>query len=214
MFMPAAVDPPHIHEALWHGFTPGGTVAYDVGSNGGQTFPDIKKLASTIVAFEPEQSSFGYLRLRHSDDLGVVLVNEAVSSVDGTIELMSLPDKISTGQLVTAGTKGMEWSGDLDTGTPVIVSSVTLDTYAAATEAYPSFIKIDVEGHELEVLRGAPEVLARRPEMLIEVHSFDLGKDIYHLLKHDFRLEEVRHPYYASASELWRSHFWFRVFPK
>jgi len=52
-------------------------------------------------------------------------------------------------------------------------TTLTLD--AAAREYFvPDFIKIDVEGDEAMVLRGAQEILrAKRPAMIIEVHGVD-----------------------------------------
>lgn len=37
--------------------------------------------------------------------------------------------------------------------------------------AWPGFLKIDVEGAEGAVLRGAPEVLSRKPALVIETHG-------------------------------------------
>jgi len=52
------------------------------------------------------------------------------------------------------------------------VETVTLDSLALRNV---TFIKIDVEGHELEVLRGATETLrANRPVMMIEIRDHNL----------------------------------------
>ena len=50
------------------------------------------------------------------------------------------------------------------------VSVVTLDDEARQLGEPPSVVKIDVEGHELEVLRGARALLASRPVLLLELH--------------------------------------------
>jgi hypothetical protein len=44
----------------------------------------------------------------------------------------------------------------------------------------PSFIKIDVEGHELKVLKGAEETLKKhKPTVLIEIHDFSEDHDVH-----------------------------------
>ena len=93
------------------------------------------------------------------------------------------------------------------------VECTTLDAYAEATGLWPGFLKIDVEGHELEVLRGATRILTSGPELLIEIHSEQLGEDIKDLLADDFLIEVVRHPHYPAGSELWLTHHWLRCFP-
>lgn len=61
-------------------------------------------------------------------------------------------------------------------------SSVTIDDLAAA-HFVPDLIKIDIEGGELEALRGADRVLATRPGILLEVHGERLEWDCLELLR-------------------------------
>ena len=51
------------------------------------------------------------------------------------------------------------------------VDLVPLDDYAKEHNLYPTLIKIDVEGYEMEVLKGARHLLERRPKLAIEIHS-------------------------------------------
>lgn len=54
-------------------------------------------------------------------------------------------------------------------GRRVIMSSITLDEYADLTRSHPSFIKIDVEGAEVDVLLGSREyALLLRPYIQFE----------------------------------------------
>jgi hypothetical protein len=60
--------------------------------------------------------------------------------------------------------------------------TVSIDEHSAKTFT-PDFIKIDVEGAELDVLRGAANVLAtRRPALVVEVHSAHLEQQCGRLL--------------------------------
>jgi hypothetical protein len=40
----------------------------------------------------------------------------------------------------------------------------------------PTFLKIDVEGFEVQVLQGAKQVLSTRPKLAIEIHTDILSK--------------------------------------
>jgi FkbM family methyltransferase len=50
---------------------------------------------------------------------------------------------------------------------------VTLDDFA---REHPTLVKIDVEGYEVDVLKGAAEVLKARPKLAIEIHAEELSK--------------------------------------
>ena len=67
-------------------------------------------------------------------------------------------------------------------GNQIQVKATTLDESLGTLDVIPSLVKIDVEGAELEVLKGASETLYLRPDLLIEVHSFAL---------HRFRAKET-----------------------
>jgi FkbM family methyltransferase len=79
----------------------------------------------------------------------------------------------------------------------VPAETVTLDAFFAERGAWPDLIKIDVEGAELEVLRGAREIVARHhPVLFVEVHPRLLGnfgssaEQVYAFLReHGYALE-------------------------
>jgi hypothetical protein len=55
------------------------------------------------------------------------------------------------------------------------VPTVTVDEFAVKSGLTPHFIKIDVEGAELLVLRGAREIIAAaKPTICLSIHSPEL----------------------------------------
>lgn len=61
-------------------------------------------------------------------------------------------------------------------------TSITIDELAAQ-HFVPDLIKIDIEGGELEALRGAQRTLMAKPSILLEVHGEQLEWDCLELLR-------------------------------
>lgn len=115
--------------------------------------------AGWVVAFEPSPRNARYLR-RHLalNGCGNVRVEEAaVSDAAGAARFLH-GRGTGTGRLSGAG--GVE------------VRTVALDGYCAEHGLSPAAVKIDVEGAELAVLRGAEEILTRcRPLVFLSTHG-------------------------------------------
>jgi len=73
----------------------------------------------------------------------------------------------------------------LGQGTPseIAIPAVSLDEYAQQHGLWPDAIKIDVEGHEEQVLLGAKQVLGRAKLLVMEVHSEELKARCTSILK-------------------------------
>lgn len=215
---PAEPDPPELHHALWggtggsddYGFT--GDVGYDIGANCGQTVPEMLSRFKVVYAFEPAEECAPWL-----DDIGdgrFSWLPIAVSCEDATVDLVEVPDKIETGQLVSAEAEGMEYDPRRpDAGLRKVICR-TIDTLVNRGEVpSPDFMKIDVEGHELKVLRGAEATLViKAPAILLEFHSKDLHRACVDLLDgYGYTTRTVRHPHYYPGTELWYAHGWVRA---
>ena len=57
------------------------------------------------------------------------------------------------------------------------VPEITLDDYVARSGITPDAVTVDVEGAELQVLRGASEVLVKRPLLWVSVHPDMMLRD-------------------------------------
>jgi hypothetical protein len=81
-------------------------------------------------------------------------------------------------------------------GEPVRVPTATLDDAVTSRGLTPTFIKVDVEGGELEVLDGAEETLAHRPVLLVEVTdetAADVAARLAGYVPHEVRRTGLRH---------------------
>lgn len=209
MVRPSAIDPPDIAERLWENF--GGGYGWDIGANCGQTVLTMAQRFDKFTCFEPCQGSYDYLRGWYGGDVRQI----AVSDHDGMVEL-ALPDgeQAETGQLVTPGTPGMEWSpSDWSKVRKVMVPCRTADSLARELGA-PSFLKVDTEGHEVKILQGASGLLsAGHADWLVEFHSLANWELCTGLLcAAGYLVETIRHPGYPKNSHMWAQHGWLRAF--
>ncbi|MCC7417780.1 MAG: FkbM family methyltransferase [Acidobacteria bacterium] len=147
---------PEVRTAIRQWLRPGDT-ALDVGANVGWHTLLMGTLvgpAGRVCAFEPNDSTRGRL-------IGAIEAN-GLSNV--TVDRRAVSDRPGEGAF-DAPAAGDLWDGtgrlvrDGARGRPI--DCVTLDDYAAARRLdRVDFIKIDVEGWELAVLRGGPRTLA------------------------------------------------------
>ncbi|MEQ9371194.1 MAG: FkbM family methyltransferase [Coleofasciculus chthonoplastes F3-SA18-01] len=56
------------------------------------------------------------------------------------------------------------------------VEMISLDSYAEHKNIKPTLLKIDVEGYETEVLKGAKKILETTPKLEIEIHTEILSR--------------------------------------
>jgi FkbM family methyltransferase len=165
---------PEFLNALLQSVQPGDTCV-DVGGNLGYYCLLMSNLVGPkghVITFEPVAENLAVLKenIAVNEIKNVELVNTALGAQPGTISLIrSEPGSITS----TPSVSGYAVEGEQST-TEVPVN--TLDAYLEEKGWRPSVIKIDVEGAELEVLRGAVNTLhIARPTVLVEVHGWDLA---------------------------------------
>lgn len=154
---------------------PGDTVV-DVGANIGEwtlQMADAVGLSGRVIAIEPIphlaealQKSALANNMRH-----VSIAAVALSEGEGQAEF-------SVERANTGGSRLGRYARDKDEFDTITVRVETLDALIARSGVgRVDFIKVDVEGFELEVLRGARATLAKhRPPMYLELGAEDLAK--------------------------------------
>ena len=128
--------------------------------------------AGQVVAFEPSASNRRHF-MRNANRDNVCLVSAAVTDRDGLVDLHLCADNDGGNALWDPGKH--DWNADTRAAPPNLesVRGVSLDSYA---HHCPTVIKIDTEGAEVLVMKGAERVLSQPQLKLVvaEAHAFGL----------------------------------------
>lgn len=146
------------------------------------------------ILFEPVAEFTDGIQQTYKD-IEYELHNTAISDTDGDVGLvLSAPAGGST------PTHSAITSTVLDDQRSTVTSR-RLDTLANANNwAPPYFLKIDVDGHEMAVLKGASETLSKTSIVMIEVQKYRLASLIWHLNDAGFELYDLVEPCYYDNS--------------
>lgn len=162
-------------QQLFEATVKSGNVVFDLGAHVG--FYTL--LASVLVgetgrvfAFEPLPNNLNYLKqhLSLNSITNVQVIEAAVSDRTG-VATFDIHDSSFQGHLSTTG--------------QLQVKTVSLDDWIAKGKIpSPDYMKIDVEGAEMDVLVGARELLQRsHPKIALATHSDELRYDCCQFLK-------------------------------
>ena len=141
-----------------------GDLCFDVGANIGDYTATFVALGARVIAVEPQPTCIEELRARFTGDDRVTVVPVALGAEEGSAPLF-LREFSGLASLI----ENWEGRGRHRDAVEVVVS--TLDRLIAAY-GRPKYIKIDVEGYELPVIRGS--------HCAVELISFE-----YHIRKED-----------------------------
>ena len=125
--------------------------------------------AGRVFTFEPGLANLEFLRfhLARNDATNVEVIDALVGDSDGCTDFFE--QRGATGQNSVVLKKNPE------AYRRVRRRQVSLDRFCADGGLRPQIIKVDVEGAELAVLRGARQILRRdRPTLFLSVHPAEL----------------------------------------
>ncbi len=122
-----------------------------------------------VFCFEPGAANLEFLRfhLTRNNAANVEVVESLVGDSDGETEFFEQDGATGQNSIVV--------KKNYDAYRRVRRRQVTLDTFCTAHDLHPEVVKIDVEGAEISVLRGAHNTLRRdRPVIFLSVHPAEL----------------------------------------
>jgi FkbM family methyltransferase len=181
-----------------------GMVALDIGANVGAYSMLLAQWvgpAGRVFAFEPAPRAFDGL-VRHIRLNGL---NDVVRPVDA-----AAGERETQAEFLIMGTSGegrLAVPADPDDAR-LTVPVVTIDGFCAREGIDPDFIKIDVEGWELAVLRGARETIRRRGRALalfVEMHpsAWPLLGTSREILLDELRTQRLEPVSLGGSGDLW-----------
>lgn len=160
-------------QLFWRELDLAGKVIWDVGAFEGLLTMYFASRGRTVIAFEPNPA----VRRRLADNLslnglGNVRIRPvAVGSTPGELPMVVDPLMPGGGSLDSA--IGEQTGAGNNAATRLMVPVVTLDQEMDRhPDALPDLLKLDIEGLELEALRGGGRLLSlARPDLFIEMHG-------------------------------------------
>lgn len=158
-----------------------GQTCFDIGAHkAGYLYWMLQLAGETgkVVAFEPQSFLFEY----------ITNLKKTLNWKNVTVEHLALSDSIGKSELFIPLNKTKKHSSPGATLLPninkskiaktEIVQTQTLDSFCKINKLVPDFLKIDVEGNELNVIKGGIEIISEyKPKLLVEIEERHAGKE-------------------------------------
>jgi FkbM family methyltransferase len=160
-------------EAFWRGLDLDGKVVYDVGAFHGILTLFFSRRAARVISYEPNLRNQARLmeNIRLNGLKNVLVRPMGVGSAPGSGTLVFAPLMSGGGSLEEKTVEQLKKSGVAPVSQEIEITTLDRDIEDQGLPR-PDFIKIDIEGWELEALRGARQTLAaHRPELFLEMHG-------------------------------------------
>jgi len=156
--MPAAPEPTSDESKMMRFYAQWvrpGDLVFDVGANFGARTAVFLGLGARVVAIDPQERCIAELRARFGNNDRVQIVQTALGAMQGEATML-VSNALTVSSLSSQWVDKVKASGRFEGcrwDKQVTVPVTRMDDLIAA-HGCPAFVKIDVEGFELEVLRG------------------------------------------------------------
>lgn len=157
--------------AMARKLAPSKGICWDIGANVGLYTLLFSRYSKQVFAFEPLPRNIRYLA-RTLEVNGVTNATIVPCAVADSVGLSAFQEGVNCAE------------GRLDSKGRQPVAVISGDAFASTYGVLPSLIKIDVEGGELSVLKGANELLMnQKPTILLSTHGESRRVDCFAFLR-------------------------------
>lgn len=174
-------------------------ILFDVGANQGVFAKNLIRtwqgLNYRLYAFEPSAKTFTILQNQVADLPYVQLINKGLGETPGRVNLYS--DKEGSG-LASVYPRDLSHHR-IDFSSTETIELTTLDDFCASEKIDQiDFLKLDVEGHELAVLKGGKRMLGEGRVHLVQfefggcnIDSRTFFRDYFNFFKEGYQLHRI-----------------------
>lgn len=146
-------------------------IALDIGANIGNHSIFFAKKFKKVYSFEPNPVTYEVLKINSNyavEYKNVIPVNFGLSDMEGSLPFYINPSNIGGSSIIEENNPQIKHSTQINV--------MTLDKFNELKDASVALIKIDVEGHELRVLKGAKATILREmPAILFEQGAAEIS---------------------------------------
>jgi FkbM family methyltransferase len=143
-------------DRLYGEFVHPGDLVFDIGAHVGNRVASFRRLGARVVAVEPQPQLVTVLKLLYGRDRNVIIEPVAIGRESGTVALKLNIDNPTVSTASDAFVRAADGAPGWENEAWTEAIDVPLTTLDALIERHgrPTFIKIDVEGFEVEALAG------------------------------------------------------------
>lgn len=158
-----------------------GDTAFDIGAHKGGYLNLMRRCVGNqglVIGFEPQNVLYEYLSS----------IKKSLNWSNVKIEHLALSDKEGKSKLYIPANKVKQ---DSSPGASLLnitsmnnihrkeeINTQTIDNYINQNQLNPTFLKIDVEGNELNIFKGGESLLSTvKPKILVEIEARHIGEE-------------------------------------
>jgi FkbM family methyltransferase len=187
---------------------------FDLGANRGEVLARYLECfpSSSIYAFEPFPGSFDILKDRFGSVGSVHLHPLAVACSEGLRQLY-VNRNVDTNSLLKPRATGLSSDKQVKNKSVLDIQSTSLDLFCTSEKiGYIDILKMDIQGGELEALKGGVNLLRENKIGLIYSEAFFVkqyeSQPLFHeiagfLYEFDYRLQDIYAPMYGKGHVVW-----------